>query len=502
MVANAHERIRAAAPTRTAAIHVDSAALAAVLLFLVAVPQVLLWHFLGLVSLGPTLCLAAAAAATCWWLARRLHQLRSVRLGAGRLLVCLTVAAMLVLLGGEGRLFYATPDWQVRGAVLRDLVEYPWPWTYRVAGGDAVLRAPLGMYLLPALAGKLIGVHGAEWVLAAQNGALLTLLFALGSQLFAAGRPRWTALGVFVAFSGMDIVGTLMAGKSVMRHLEWWNAAQFSSHVTQIFWVPQHCIAGWTGALLFLLFRRGLIPLTAFLAPLPLLALWSPLALMGVLPFAAFAAIDAVVGGRLARRDVVLSLASLAIALPGLLYLAADSGAVGSAAVPLPLNRYLALELIECVPILLAVAILRPRAPFGGITLLIVAAVLLTVPLGQIGHAADFGMRASIPALAILAIGAADVLGRATDPARSLWRRVLLTVLVVGAATPLSEVLRAVALPPAPRALCSYFGVVPAGASTYVAPLSALSPQIAPAEPTRVTPREPARCWDGPWPDA
>lgn len=502
MVANARKRLTHPAIDGGRECDLSAAVLAAALLVVLALPQVVLWHFLGLVPAPAGFIAAGAIVSMGWLVVRKGGRLQLVRVSPGQMSACFCLACALILLGGEGRLFYAVPDWQVRGAVLRDLVVYPWPWSYHVGGQDTVLRAPLGMYLLPGLAGKTIGERGAEWVLAAQNSAVLTILLAIGGQLFPSGRARWTAFAIFIGFSGMDIVGTLLAGKPVTEHLEGWNGAQFSSHITQLFWVPQHCLVGWTEALLFLMWRRSLISLAALLTPLPLLALWSPLALLGIMPFAAYAAMHALVERKLRPSDILLPLGSLLVALPSLLYLAADSGAVGSGAVPLPVNRWLALELLEVVPLLLAATILRPRSPFGGPTLALVAAVLLTVPFGQIGSSADFGMRASIPALALLALAVADVLTRATDQARTLWRMVLVFVLVVGAATPISEIARALALPPAPKALCSYYGVVPGGASTYVAPVASLSPFIAPAHATRVIAGDPTSCWDGPWPPA
>lgn len=409
---------------------------------------------------------------------------------------------MLLLLGGEGRLFYAPTDWQVRGAVLRDLTLYPWPFVYGVHAEPDLLRAPLGMYLLPAMAGKWLGgPRAAELALLAQNALVLTGLFAIGASWFETARKRWIAVLIFVGFSGMDAIGQLLAGQPLAMNPERWNLAVYSANISQIFWVPLHGFAGWIGAALYLLWRMRGMRIGWFLAPLPLLALWSPLALMGLLPFAAHAGIDALMRRRIALADVVMPAAASAIALPALLYLASGSGAVGGGAAILPLNHYLSLELLEVAPYLLGLWFIGRDTRFGGVaTLSLITAMLLLMPYGQIGSSNDFVMRASPPALAILALMTIDRLLRPRRPGEALWRGVMTGALVIGLNTPAFELWHAVSLPRGPQILCSYFGVVPGGYETYVTPASRVSPLIAPAHPAVIVPHDPARCWSGPWP--
>jgi hypothetical protein len=256
-------------------------------------------------------------------------------------------------------------------------------------------------------------------------------------------------------------------------------------------------LAGWIAALLFLLWRARRLPLAGFLAPIPFLALWSPFAVMGIVPFAAYAGIATLRRGELRVADVMLPAVTLALAVPGLLYLTAESDAVGSRPTAISVAQYVAFEAIEVAPYLLALAFLGPGR-FGAATLAITAAVLLGAPLLQIGNSTDFVMRASIPALAILALLVADALA---DRQQALWRGLLLVALGVGLATPAFEIVRAFVYPRAPAMLCSYFGVVPGGFNTYVAPLSRIPASIAPADAARIVPRDPARCWATPWPN-
>jgi hypothetical protein len=104
-------------------------------------------------------------------------------------------------------------------------------------------------------------------------------------------------------------------------------------------------------------------------------------------------------------------------------------------------------------------------------------------------------MRASIPALAILAVLVADLLVDDQRPGQPrLWQGVAITMLLVGSATPLSETLRAIHRPRQQLRTCSYFGVVPNGSPTYVAPLERVSRLIAPSSPNLVHPTDDPFC--------
>ena len=475
--------------------------LVAILCFALGLDQLLLWSFLGILPLWSAVPAIVLVAVPSLLLMRQSGAGTVPLPDAKTIAIAAFVAALVFLLGGEGRLFYAHTDWQVRAAVLRDLTIYPWPFVYDVRSAPDLLRAPLGMYLAPAWIGKALGYHAAEWMLFVQNTALLTLLFALGTWLFDSPRTRWIALGIFLGFSGMDLVGQLMAGQPPQLNSERWNVAVFSSHLTQAFAVPQHGLAGWIGALLFLLWQDRKLPLAGLLTPISLLALWSPFAVMGIAPFAALAEIVSLMRREVRTPDLVLPATTLAVAAPGLLYLVSGSGVVGGGAAAINLSQYVIFELIEVGPYLLALALIGRRGRFGGATLAVTALALLVAPFIQVGTSNDFVMRASIPALAILALAVADVLAKPIETDRKLWRNMLVGAFAIGLATPAFEIVRAIVYPRAPAITCSYFGVVPGGFDTYIAPLARVHPLVAPDKPTRIRPKDPARCWSGKWPN-
>ena len=467
-----------------------------------AIDQILLWRFLGLVGDGTAVILAATVVGLAIGLARAGSRWCADSIGLPTLATAALLAFALMLLGGEGRFFYVTTDWQVRGAVLRDLTLYPWPFAYAVGAAPDLLRAPLGMYLAPAMAGKLLGgQRAAELAMLAQNTVVLTCLFAIAATWFEGARARWIAATLFVGFSGMDAIGQLLAGQPLAMNPERWNLAVFSANISQIFWVPLHGFAGWTGAALYLLWRTRGMPLAWFLAPLPLLMLWSPLALMGLLPFAAHAGIETLRHRRLTSMDIVVPALTTVLGLPALLYLASGSGAVGGSAAVLPLNHYVAFELIEVGPYLIGLWFVGRDTRFGGVaTLVLITALLLLMPYGQIGRSNDFVMRASPPALAILALMVIDRLMQPPRPGDRLWRGIMAGALAIGFVTPAFELWHAVSLPRGPRILCSYMGVVPGGYDTYVTPLARVSAAIAPRGPTLIRPHDSSPCWSGPWP--
>ncbi|KQX17918.1 MULTISPECIES: hypothetical protein [unclassified Sphingomonas] len=483
---------------------VPAAVLLGIVVGWLALDLLMLCRFVGLAQPLVYAGWAMLSAGLFWLLT--LPRRRDLHAGptVGTLLACVGVAVALLLLGGEGRFFYANVDWQVRDAVLRDMTVNPWPFAY--ASGD-LLRAPIGMYLVPALAGKLWGQAGADLVLLGQNGLLLGLLFAIGATLFADRRKRLIALAVFLAFSGLDILGQVKVGHAALlvptAHLEGWGPTQFSSTITLAFWVPQHAIAGWIGALGFLLWRVDRLGLGSLLMLPPMTALWSPLAAIGAMPFILHAVWTELRRRRITLADIALPACATAIALPALAYLAAAGEAVGARFFPIRPDVYLVFLTIELFPWLL-IAFAGRRARFGGPVLAIATGSLLAMPLIQVGWWIDFAMRASIPALSILALHLADGLG-GTWALSARRRAALVLLLALGSVTGLTEIARALTFPVSPPPRCGFsrawdesFSAFPKG--SYLAPLAGVPTVIRPVAPARARPDATADCFPTGWP--
>ena len=492
----------AANPGRSiSTISVPLRALAAMLVALLGLDNVLLLGFLGQTSLLVT-ALAVGGPALLGFLAYRATP-GECRIGLSTILICLSVAAILLMLGGEGRLFYAPTDWQVRDAVLADMGTHRWPFDYWLDSRSQILRAPIGMYLLPALLGGASQV-ARDWILLAQNCFVLGLLFALGSVLFQERRARWIALTIFVAFSGLDILGSLIeqwaTGHTRWDHIEDWAAGfQYSAHITQLFWVPQHALAGWAAALTYLLWRRNLVPIGILGATLPLVALWSPLILFGAVPFALFAGLRTIGSRSWNQLDLSLCLIATAIAVPALLYLVTDSTSVGGGLRPPNAILYIVIILLEVVPFLLPTLFDRNNS-VDRTSLAIVAVCLFLMPNWAIGMFNDFQTRASIVPLAILAVAYADWATRIVG-----WREKLsfCVIIVLGSVTGVVGIANALRFAPSPVPRCSVAGVwerqstLHSSYSSYFAPSDSIPFRVSPVDRVQSIDRD--RCWDRSW---
>ena len=477
---------------------VSGAGLLALFAGWLALDQLLLWRF---IDIAPPWLFALGLGGGAL-LIGAIHRLARASLpdpSLGTLLFCLALALLLLALGGEGRFFYANVDWQVRFAVLRDMAVNPWPFVYSVRAVPDVLRAPIGMFLVPALAFKTWGSRAGDLALLAQNALLLGLLLTLASSLFQDRRRQLSALLIFLIFSGMDAIGELIVNGHLPDHLDDWANLQYSSTITLAFWVPQHALAGWAGALAYLLWRTGRLPLAPFLALLPLTALWSPLGLMGTMPFAALAGLRTLMERRLRAQDIALPALATLLCVPTLLYLGAGGEGVGARLLAIPFQQWLIFQLLETAAFLVPLALAARHIRFGRDTFCLMTLWLLAIPFVQIGWSVDFMMRGSIAALAILAVMVADHLAEGRPP-----RLFLLAALIIGSTTGLAEVRRALTNPPAPQVKCSFFkawdqnfSMFPKG--SYLAPLPDMPRLVAPVRPASIRVREPARCWDRDW---
>jgi hypothetical protein len=379
-----------------------------------------------------------------------------------QLSVAVAVACAWTLIGGADHVFFANADWHVRDAVLHDLVASHWPVGYGIFDGkETMLRAPLAYYLPAALIGKVAGLAAAHVALGLWT-AIGCALFLMQVLSLTRSRPAVAAavVTVVVLFSGLDIVGSLLndgphfrSDWNITTHLEWWAGKyQYSSMSTQLFWVPNHALGGWL--LVGLLSRHGDSP--AFDATLPIcvvaLALWSPLTAVGIVPFVLWRIIVEAQRGRLTRLLrpqiwlpallVGLVLAAYFILDPSRIPKGLSVGGPGDGAV-LDLLRQAQFFLLEAGFIGAAILVLRRS---GQVVLAL--AVLALLPLAYFGPGNDLVMRASIPSLAVLTIGACLALLDGADPNQS-WRRKgpLCFLLAIGAVTPVAEFARAVMLP-------------------------------------------------------
>src|SRR5262249_50186270 len=252
----------------------------------------------GLAAAAAVLVLAGCAGSL--WIVVRASAgaptgLLATRIEPRTFALCWAAALALFVLGGEGHVFFANYDWLNRDAVLADLVRQRFPVFYTYQGAEFFLRAPLGMYLIPAAVGKLFGLTAAHLALLVQNTTILALVLTLLAAMVP--RRRAVFLAVFVTFTGIEILGRYVnaaaedpAGLSwwplhAHQHLAWWNPLfQYTNHLTQIFWVPNHSLPGWWLAALAVLHVRREVDSVVLIVAVASLFFWSPLTMAGALP--------------------------------------------------------------------------------------------------------------------------------------------------------------------------------------------------------------------------
>ena len=397
-------------------------------------------------------------------------------------LVCLAIGLALALIAGNGHFFYQTDDWTMRDAVLLDLIRNPWPVSYFWDGHAplTLLRAPLGMYLGPALIGKALGATAGDLALLAQNAIMFGLLLLIFLDFADNRRAGWVAVGFFVLFSGVDIIPWALlrlqgASIAMMPHIEVWTGRfQYSSHVTEMLWSPNHALPGWCFVAAYEAWRRGRAPATTLAVVFAACLLWSPLAAMGALPFLAFAGLKDLTTKSLSSRGLLAAVIGGAAVLPVALYLTRDSGTVVQRWLVLDDGflvswlMFLAFEIGPFVALLARDPATREEAGWARAETCLILGLLALIPLYLIGDANDFAMRVSIPALALLALRSAAAFDRAWRRDKLANQRWVLAALALAAITPLSEIGRNLMFARAPISACNVVEAFKAGPATTV----------------------------------
>jgi len=346
---------------------------------------------------------------------------------------------LLALLGttGAGGIGPESSDWAKHNAILKDLIDQPWPVGYAIRGESANLVYYVAYYLPAALVGKAAGWEIANLALFCWSfiGAALALIWVC---LLSRGRV-WVCSAVFLLFSGMDVAGALTGGGSwrdiaavfANPDLEWWSGLwQYSSNVSLLYYVPHQAIGGWLLASLALdgVESRG-GPAPALLL-LGLSLLWSPLVTFGLIPLLAANLIcDNGLSLQFRGRRLPANLVGLGLVAVLSLYFHTRTFSVTlpenifAAGVDMNRGRFYVLatgwpfldfawryvRFIPCEFALLAMAIwaaMRNTPRFRVLKPAFVAAVaaLTILPFFRYGVFNDLVMRASIPSLFVLQI--------------------------------------------------------------------------------------------------
>ncbi|MEG1300327.1 MAG: hypothetical protein RSC93_06455 [Erysipelotrichaceae bacterium] len=177
------------------------------------------------------------------------------------LILILGVLAVWCFISGIGGYFYQSTDHECRNLILKNLIEFDWPVVYK---NGYFLTYYIGIWLLPALFGKLALITGAGlsiaitisnfclwlWILIGISITYLLIVNYVGEKN---NKSKLIILIVFIFFSGCDVLGVILRNIDFSMHLEWWaKNYQFSSNTTQLFWVFNQAVPAWIGVMLLI----------------------------------------------------------------------------------------------------------------------------------------------------------------------------------------------------------------------------------------------------------
>lgn len=380
---------------------------------------------------------------------------------------------VLVLISGAGGWGPQDTDWVKHNAILKDLVERPWPVVYQTPHDPVMMVYYTAYYLPAALAGKVGG-----WILANDVLFATTLVGAIlaGLWLLVITRARPAVAGlVFALASGTDIVGWMLRngpaslariGQLSGDHIERWAGLwEYSANTTLLFWVPQHAIVGWLATALLVDAVQRDDPRIPWLLLVALATLWSPFAALGLAPviLCLLVAEPRHVAARVRAAISPENLVGVIVLLVMGLYFAAravpftigggadTAPSVANGFLPwigadLSLGSFIRRYVVFCGVEFLLLGFVAWRCLRGSsdprvkrllFLLSVCCATLLLLPLFRYGYFNDLVMRAGIPSLFVLWVAVLDASWQ-----RRSWVAALAVLLVIGLPTPGLEIHR------------------------------------------------------------
>lgn len=383
------------------------------------------------------------------------------------LLIILVLVLAWVLISGSGGFFRQNDDYGKHNSILRALIETPYPAHYdfetmydkaykhgdflpllgRAENADHAFTIVfyIAYYLPASLAGKAFGWGAALftlflWTLAA---VLLAVFWFLRFIKHFSPLP----VIVFILFSGMDVLGTMLLTKEAITgtlHMEWYagiDLFQYSSNTSSLYWVPQHILTSWLAT--SLIFYNGEYKKNSkYMAFITALAIfWSPFVFLGLFPFAIYSVVKN-------KKDEIFTIHNLVTAplIAGLVTLFIMSN-------PSDLPKGFLWDMVNLFEkwpnififfllefgIYAILTVDRKPSPWKMIALI----TLVLVPLYKIGRFNDFVMRISLPSLFILLIFICRYLfDKKTEFNGS--KKLLVLFLLIGAISPLAEISRSI----------------------------------------------------------
>lgn len=197
--------------------------------------------------------------------------------------IALLIIMCWVWLSGIGKFVWQNEDHTCRNTIYELLVTQKWPLVgnYEVDGmmQERGMVYYIGFWLPAVLVGKVFGISAGyvvQYIWAVLGICIVYLLLCMWRKKILI----WPLL-IMILFSGLDIVGTLMASGEIQNiwgteHIERWPGSyQFSGMTTQLFWVFNQAIPAWVASAIIFIDER----------PKNIIFVWSLIMITSTLPF-------------------------------------------------------------------------------------------------------------------------------------------------------------------------------------------------------------------------
>lgn len=387
----------------------------------------------------------------------------------------LFLAALWVMTTAAGGVFdFHNFDWVKHRLLFLEVARDDWPTrlsTYLET--PAFLRYYLGFYMAPGLIGRFLGLASLNWAVPLWTWCGVSLILVLFTRGTCGWKMYATAL-ICIFFSGMDIVRiALIDGLhwfELSFDLKGWPQVDFGlrglwggtmglaldywSNMRSLMWVPQHFISGMLYALLLIQLQHQARFLLVSGVVVATSVFWSPFVAIGLLPLVAALLVSNGMRPFISWQNLLI-----AVPLAGLLTVYLSSGAVGSlpygwiwevhqnvlGKLPriVPVVYLTEFLLIAILVVLLQPELLRDRFFMACLV------TLMVLPWYHFGKWNDLLIRGTIPSLTLLSYFAANsITAQSFAETKRRGLRIaalggLVGLLVIGAATPFFELVRA-----------------------------------------------------------
>lgn len=360
--------------------------------------------------------------------------------------VCVAmIICVWVILSGIGNMSFQNGDFNARRSIFRALLEYDWPVVSQ--DGERLLIYYIGYWLPSAVVGKIFGY---------KMGTIFTAIWACMGIFICyyliclyKNKVSIKYMIIFIFFSGLDYIGIFLLNKPginviSVEHLEWWSSYfQYSSMTTQLFWVFNQAIPAWIATMLILLNRENTENHYFILA---CILITSTFPFVGLIPIVLTFSIEQI--AKCKRVKPILSFQNIvAVLIIGIIsvgYLISNLSAgnveASTTQSNAPIITYILFYFLEfgiyCIMIY--------RTKRKDVLFYVVVGILLACPFVKVGSAADFCMRASIPALFILMVFCIDALDTFKEQNMRIDLWLLIVFLIIGGKTAFNEIQRSI----------------------------------------------------------